>query len=749
MAKTLQFRRGTTGELELITGAPGELFVDTTKDVVVVSDGVTVGGFPLQSELVSNVNIKTINGNSILGAGDIVITGGDYGNANVAANLAAFGSNPITTTGNITGSFFIGNGSQLTGVTASADFSEIAEDVLPAFSEVYDIGSADKRWYDGYYSNKVDIDGAEIRGSVDGVVIDSALLVDQLLVSDNIITPDDSSVRQYFGEKGVVVINGNLDVDGEYLGTPVVETTSVPSVPGGAIDTTFTAGGNSGQSFDGQVDVIKIQADGNILVGGRFENYSGVNQNYFTALSTDGDLVPTIANNILNTGGVNNSVFAIAIQEDNKILVGGAFTTIEGASAGRIARLDTSGLNDFGFSTGSGFNSTVRAIDVQSDGKILVGGDFSSYNSTGANALIRLNTDGSRDNGYSTLFPGSAIVEALAIQSDGKILAGGDFSSYDGSSRSRLVRINSNGSLDSSFDIGSGFNDYVYAIAIQEDNKILVGGAFTTFNGDTQNRLVRLNSDGSLDSSFDTGVGLGDGADTTQVVDITVQSDGKILVVGDFGTYNGTTARSIVRLEADGTIDSTWITEGFSFVGEARSADSIGIRENGNIIVGGRFTSYDGTNSSYIVEIIGGSDEIPGPAIPTGGAEGFIRYNADLSTFQAYTGTSWKLLERVTTPPTSLETTGTIDIDFSGALLQTQGALTGNITYTGSNYTAGSSVTIRVVGGESSQSVAFPAEWVFVGATPTSLDIGLTAILIVTSFGTTEADCVATWAVSE
>jgi uncharacterized delta-60 repeat protein len=314
-----------------------------------------------------------------------------------------------------------------------------------------------------------------------------------------------------------------------------------------------------------------------------------------------------------------------------------------------------------------------------------------------------------------------------------------------------LVRINSNGSLDSSFDIGSGFNNYVYAIAIQEDNKILVGGAFTTFDGDTQNRLVRLNSDGSLDSSFDTGVGFGDGGDVT-VVDITVQSDGKILVVGDFGTYNGTTARSIVRLEADGTIDSTWITEGFSFSGEGRSANSIGIRENGNIIVGGRFNEYDGTDSSYIVEIIGGSDEMPGPAIPTGGADGFIRYNADISAFQAYNGSSWELLERVTTPPTTLtkDNSGYVDIDFTGAMLgtftKTDGAA--GFAFTGSNYLAGSRVTIRVIensGDTVPVGLNFPTGWVFVGTKPEELAAGKTALLTVTSFGTTEADCVATW----
>jgi hypothetical protein len=104
---------------------------------------------------------------------------------------------------------------------------------------------------------------------------------------------------------------------------------------------------------------------------------------------------------------------------------------------------------------------------------------------------------------------------------------------------------------------------------------------------------------------------------------------------------------------------------------------------------------------------------------------------------------------QVRLPPTTLGTTGTINIDFAGASYRTQAALTGAVTYTASNYEAGRSVTIRVTNGATLRTLAFPTNWKFVGAKPASIAVSKVGILTVTSFGTTEADCVAAWAVQE
>ena len=112
----------------------------------------------------------------------------------------------------------------------------------------------------------------------------------------------------------------------------------------------------------------------------------------------------------------------------------------------------------------------------------------------------------------------------MAIQSDGKILVGGTFFTYNGVSANRVIRLNSDGSVDNTFVTGTGFNNYVLSIVIQSDGKILVGGGFTAYNGVSANRIIRLNSDGSIDNTFVTGTGF-----DNYVYSIAIQSDGKIL----------------------------------------------------------------------------------------------------------------------------------------------------------------------------------------------------------------------------
>ena len=187
------------------------------------------------------------------------------------------------------------------------------------------------------------------------------------------------------------------------------------------------------------------------------------------------------------------------------------------------------GSLDTSFDPGSGANSWVYELAIQPDGKILIGGNFTTYNGTGRNSIARLNADGSLD---TTFDPGTGAdnyVLGLAIQSDGKILIGGAFTTYNGTGRNSIARLNADGSLDTSFDPGAGANGFGYALAIQADGKILIGGDFTSYDGTGRNRIARLNADGSLDTSFDPGTG----ADNYPVA-LAIQPDGKILIGGGF-----------------------------------------------------------------------------------------------------------------------------------------------------------------------------------------------------------------------
>jgi uncharacterized delta-60 repeat protein len=149
----------------------------------------------------------------------------------------------------------------------------------------------------------------------------------------------------------------------------------------------------------------------------------------------------------------------------------------------------------------------VFSLVIQSDGKILAGGQFTLYNSTTCNGIVRLNSDGSIDNTFS-IGSGLSDVRNIKIQYDGKIIAVGGFTSYNGTSINRIIRLNVDGSIDNGFAIGSGFNFSPYDLKIQADGKIIAIGNFTLYNGTSCNGIIRLNIDGTIDSGFTIGSGF-------------------------------------------------------------------------------------------------------------------------------------------------------------------------------------------------------------------------------------------------
>jgi uncharacterized delta-60 repeat protein len=323
-----------------------------------------------------------------------------------------------------------------------------------------------------------------------------------------------------------------------------------------------------GTGFNSSVNTISIQSDGKILVGGQFTTYNGVSLNRIIRLNSDGSQDTSF---VIGTG-FSNTVNTISIQSDGKILVGGSFTSYNGVSSNRIIRLNSDGSQDSSFVIGTGFNNTVNTITIQSDGKILVGGWFASYNGVTSNRIIRLNTDGSQDSSFVIGTGFNNPVNTISIQSDGKILVGGQFTSYNGVSLNRIIRLNTDGSQDSSFVIGTGFNNIVNTITIQSDGKILVGGSFNSYNGVVSTRIIRLNSDGSNNVSINSNTV----ANNLEVKSIVIQSDGKILLCGD---------KYVGRLNTDGTQDISF-NYYFSFNG---FVNSIAIQSDGKILAGGSF----------------------------------------------------------------------------------------------------------------------------------------------------------------
>jgi len=253
--------------------------------------------------------------------------------------------------------------------------------------------------------------------------------------------------------------------------------------------------------------------------------------------------------------GADGPILALVVQSDGKVLVGGLFTTIDGISRGNIARLNGDGSVDSSFDPGTGITgesfSTVNALALQSDGKVILGGTFTNVNGVSRSHVARLHVNGNVDAAFNPVIgvAGGGLlagINTLGLQSDGKIVLGGDFTSVSGMARTNLARLNSNGSLDANFNPGTGADSAVSSLAVQSNGKIVMSGFFTHVDGTSRNYVARLNGGGSLDTGFDPGLGASDAVYVTAL-----QADGNVLIGGAFTSFDGTTRHGIARLEGD------------------------------------------------------------------------------------------------------------------------------------------------------------------------------------------------------
>ncbi|MCL5097165.1 MAG: hypothetical protein M1608_06505 [Candidatus Omnitrophica bacterium] len=246
---------------------------------------------------------------------------------------------------------------------------------------------------------------------------------------------------------------------------------------------------NPGAGADNPVFALALQQDGKVLIGGSFNTVNGVVLHGIGRLNTNGVVDATF-----NPGSsINGSVLAIGIQSDGKVVVGGDFVvTLNNLSWHGLARLNTNGFVDTTFQPTTSTNGAVRSVVIQSDGKLVVGGSFVSVNGVSRNGIARLNTDGSLDPDFDPGSGANGAVYSIAAQADGKLVLGGEFTSANGVTRNRLTRLNPDGSVDSTINFGMGANGFVSAVVIQTDRKIVFGGGFTAYNGIPRNHLARI-----------------------------------------------------------------------------------------------------------------------------------------------------------------------------------------------------------------------------------------------------------------
>jgi uncharacterized delta-60 repeat protein len=337
------------------------------------------------------------------------------------------------------------------------------------------------------------------------------------------------------------------------------------------------------------VYALAAQADGRLLVGGQFTQAGGQPRARLARFRPDGSLDAGF------DPGADGIVSALLVQPDAKIVLAGWFAQVHGQPRARLARVNADGSLDAAFSPAvsrSG-SAAVFAVARQTDGKLLVGGQFDTVNGQARSNLARLHADGRLDESFSVALDG--YVKAIAVQSDGRILVGGIFTRVGGALEGHLIRLEADGRLDGGF--GAPFynaGEAVNALALQSDGRILVGGSF----GSPALSLVRVDADGSVDDSFQPHV-----SQTAGVAALALQADGKVLFCGSFGSVGGQPRKNLARVNADGSLDATFQPPAATHPQYTPGFNAVLAQPGGVSLVGGVFTALDGAPRGFAARL--------------------------------------------------------------------------------------------------------------------------------------------------
>jgi uncharacterized delta-60 repeat protein len=343
-------------------------------------------------------------------------------------------------------------------------------------------------------------------------------------------------------------------------------------------------------NLNGDVSKAVLYDDGRILVtaaGSPFSQINSLPRDRLARLYPDGSVDNGFA------GEADDTVRAAVPRSDGTIMVAGAFSELATVSQNVLGRVNANGIHDPGFDpdTIAGASGAVNCVAIQRDGKILVGGDFTMVGITGRNGIARFHADGTLDSGFDPGANGS--VNAILVQPDGKILVAGEFTQIAGTTRGRIARLEADGSIDSTF-INPNADDTVYSLALQADGSVLLGGDFTLVNGISRPFLARVDDLGVVDGSYNP-------TPDARVRTIALEAGGSAVVGGDFATIQAASHPRLARISSTGTVDSTFNP---NVVGT--DVYSIVVQADGRMIVGGNLTTVNGSNRNVLFRLESG-----------------------------------------------------------------------------------------------------------------------------------------------
>lgn len=351
---------------------------------------------------------------------------------------------------------------------------------------------------------------------------------------------------------------------------------------------------------NGNVNQVMPLANGNMILVGGFSDYEKKASlkkpiNNIVMISADGDYLPSFASGL----GADGSLNTIARLTTGQYMIGGTFSSYNNRkSIGGLTRLNSNGSLDStivevvnltplqpknSFDTVAAFNGrvtgSVRKLFVHNGKSILVG-SFTNYGEyfyerstrdrkvigyTPMDMLMRLEANGKLDESYNfnpvtkTSYekPNGGINDAF-MEADGKVILVGSFTRFQGTGVNRIVRVDNNGMIDPTFQVGSGADGPVVNIRYNAvTQKYMVSGAFKNFNGKAANGVVMLKKDGSVDDSFN--MGTMEGGSVTFSAQL---SNGMVVVTGSFNKYNGVIRQGFMMLNSNGTLADGYNTTG-------------------------------------------------------------------------------------------------------------------------------------------------------------------------------------------
>jgi uncharacterized delta-60 repeat protein len=363
----------------------------------------------------------------------------------------------------------------------------------------------------------------------------------------------------------------------------------------GSVDSSFQPGGGNQSGLDSEALSIAMQADGKVVVAGAFTKVGRTQRNGIARLNADGS-----HDEGFHPGtGANGLVESVVLMPDGSLVVAGRFTMFAGQERRYLARLDQNGQLDPDFRPV--LNDIAVTLAYGGQNRVLVGGAFTSIDGRSCRHIARIRPDGTVDADFSS--GPDRPVHTISRQGDGRILIGGQFTTVHGIPRVRVARLMADGEVDHTFDVGSGPSHAVVTSSVQADGRVLIGSMFTTVADTTRTFLARLNLDGTVDEAFRPGIALAWGG----VLAVQADPAGGVIVGGEFEKVDGLPRRGIARLLEDGSLD-TGFNPGSGLAnsdGWSPLARTVQVQADGKVLVGGRFTSVDGTKLNRVARLRG------------------------------------------------------------------------------------------------------------------------------------------------